>query len=122
MKSFCVCRGVGLAYDLDQGSVADRKSELSKVFADYDAVYNGEECLNNIQITALLTISVKRALDEAAECVKALDNFSCDIQVSQIAASGLLPLLVFLLCTDRYCTCSKGLRRTEMLDQTYADG
>ncbi|GAQ87434.1 hypothetical protein KFL_003520130 [Klebsormidium nitens] len=74
-------RAVGVAYDLDQSPVADRKAELSAVFADYEQVYHGEECLNDLQITALLTISVKRGLDEAAECVRALDNFSCDIQV-----------------------------------------
>lgn len=36
-------RAVGVAYDLDQSPVADRKMELSTVFADYD---RGKCCRN----------------------------------------------------------------------------
>ncbi|KAG6547784.1 hypothetical protein Mapa_010597 [Marchantia paleacea] len=72
-------RAVGVAYNLDD-DVDQRKSELSTLLADYDKVYKGENCLNNLQITALLAVDAQRALDRAAENVKPLDDFCCSVQ------------------------------------------
>lgn len=43
-------------------------------------VLDGKQCLNNFQITALLVLTTKRALDLAASKAQALDNWCCDIQ------------------------------------------
>ncbi|KAL2609797.1 hypothetical protein R1flu_028370 [Riccia fluitans] len=72
-------RAVGVGYNLDD-DVETRKSELSLSFADYDKVYKGEDCLNNIQISGLLLLDAKRALDRAAEHVKPLNDFCCKVQ------------------------------------------
>ncbi|BBN11209.1 hypothetical protein MPTK1_5g10000 [Marchantia polymorpha subsp. ruderalis] len=72
-------RAVGVAYNLDD-DVDQRKSELSTLLADYEKVYKGEDCLNNLQITALLALDAQRALDRAAENVKPLDDFCCSVQ------------------------------------------
>ncbi|XP_024362075.1 uncharacterized protein [Physcomitrium patens] len=71
-------RAVGVAYNLDD-DVESRRSELTAVFADYDKVYEGKDCLNTIQISALLTLDAKRALDRAAKSVKSLDDQCCDV-------------------------------------------
>lgn len=42
-------------------------------------VYEGKDCLNTIQISALLTLDAKRALDRAAKSVKSLDDQCCDV-------------------------------------------
>ncbi|GBG88992.1 hypothetical protein CBR_g48602 [Chara braunii] len=72
-------KAVGVAYDLDDVP-DDRKTELSVVMADYDKLYRGGQCLNDFQITALLAIDVKRALDRVAGCVRNLDDICCDVQ------------------------------------------
>ncbi|CAM6098696.1 unnamed protein product [Calypogeia fissa] len=72
-------RAVGVAYNLDD-DVETRKSELSTLFLDYDKVYKGEQCLWDIQITALLTLDAKRALNKVTESVEGLEDLCCDVQ------------------------------------------
>ncbi|KAH8934987.1 hypothetical protein BDL97_17G008200 [Sphagnum fallax] len=71
-------RAVGVGYNLDDDSDT-RRSELSVVLADYDKVYKGEDCLNSVQISALLTVDTKRALDRAANSVASLDDQCCEV-------------------------------------------
>jgi glycerol-3-phosphate responsive antiterminator len=42
-------------------------------------VYKGEDCLNSVQISALLTVDTKRALDRAANSVASLDDQCCEV-------------------------------------------
>lgn len=42
-------------------------------------VYRGEVCLNTVQISALLALDTRRALDRAAKSVKALDEQCCAV-------------------------------------------
>lgn len=42
-------------------------------------MYKGEACLNTVQISALLAIDTRRALDRAANSVKSLDEQCCDV-------------------------------------------
>ncbi|KAL3678739.1 hypothetical protein R1sor_021695 [Riccia sorocarpa] len=72
-------RAVGVGYNLDD-DVETRKSELSATFADYEKVYKGDKCLNNLQISGLLLLDSKRALDRASESVKPLNDFCCSVQ------------------------------------------
>ncbi|KAG0598324.1 hypothetical protein M758_12G063600 [Ceratodon purpureus] len=72
-------KAVGVGYDLDDDKET-RRSELSTVLADYDKVYDGKDCLNTIQISALLALDARRALDRAAKSVKSLDEQCCDVQ------------------------------------------
>jgi len=72
-------RAVGAGYNLDD-DVDTRRRELSILFLDYDKVYSNETCLWDIQITSLLVLDSKRALDKAAESVEPLDDFCCDLQ------------------------------------------
>jgi hypothetical protein len=71
-------RAVGVGYDLDDDKET-RRSELSTVLADYDKVYKGLQCLNTVQISALLALDTRRALDRAAKSVKALDEQCCSV-------------------------------------------
>lgn len=71
-------RGVGVGYNLDDDPET-RRSELATVLADYDKVYRGEVCLNTVQISALLALDTRRALDRAAKSVKALDEQCCAV-------------------------------------------
>lgn len=72
-------RAVGVGYNLDDDKET-RRSELSTVLADYDKVYEGKACLNTIQISALLALDTRRALNRAANSVKSLDEQCCDVQ------------------------------------------
>lgn len=71
-------RAVGVRYNLDD-DIETRRSELSTVLADYEKVYKGEDCLNTVQISALLALDTRRALDRAAKSVKALDEQCCSV-------------------------------------------
>lgn len=71
-------RAAGVGYNLDD-DVETRRSELSTVLADYDKVYRGESCLNAVQISALLALDTRRALDRAAASVKSLDEQCCAV-------------------------------------------
>jgi hypothetical protein len=72
-------KAVGVGYNLDDDK-EKRRSELSTVLADYDKVYEGKACLNTIQISALLALDTRRALDRASNSVKSLDDQCCDVQ------------------------------------------
>jgi hypothetical protein len=72
-------KAVGVGYNLDDDKDT-RRSELSTVLADYDQVYQGKACLNTIQISALLALDTRRALDRASTSVKSLDEQCCDVQ------------------------------------------
>ena len=45
----------------------------------YLQVYKGLHCLNSVQISALLALDTRRALDRAAKSVKALDEQCCSV-------------------------------------------
>lgn len=72
-------KAIGVNYDLEDDR-STRKSELRTVLADYEKVLKGEQCLNDVQISALLLADTKRKLDEVAETVHKLDDLCCDIQ------------------------------------------
>jgi GH24 family phage-related lysozyme (muramidase) len=72
-------KAVGVNYNLENDKAA-RKSELKTVLADYDKVIEGEQCLNDVQISALLLVDAKRKLNEVSEVVHKLDDLCCDIQ------------------------------------------
>jgi len=71
-------RAVGVGYNLDDDKET-RRSEMSTVLADYDKVYDGNDCLNTVQISALLALDTRRALDRAASSVKSLDEQCCPV-------------------------------------------
>lgn len=71
-------KAVGVGYNLDD-DVETRRSEIATVLADYDKVRDGKSCLNNVQISALLALDARRALDRAANDVKSLDDQCCPI-------------------------------------------
>lgn len=50
---------IGVNYNLEDDRSA-RKSELKTVLADYEKVLKGEQCLNDVQISALLLADTKR--------------------------------------------------------------
>ncbi|KAL2642378.1 hypothetical protein R1flu_009965 [Riccia fluitans] len=72
-------RAVGCGYNLDQ-DVDRRKKELQELGLDYDKVYKGEQRLEGMEITELLILDAKRALDRVGENIKRLENFSCEMK------------------------------------------
>lgn len=42
-------------------------------------MYDGNDCLNTVQISALLALDTRRALDRAASSVKSLDEQCCPV-------------------------------------------
>ncbi|KAL2649409.1 hypothetical protein R1flu_017537 [Riccia fluitans] len=72
-------RAVGCGYNLDD-NVGERMQELRVALADYERVYKGEECLTDMQITGLLAVDAKRALNRAAENVNGLNKFCCSLR------------------------------------------
>eukprot|EP00850_Spirogloea_muscicola_P003759 SM000015S01259 [mRNA] locus=s15:822562:823843:- [translate_table: standard] len=72
-------RAIGAGYALDR-DVTDRKRELSGVLADYHKVYEGKECLNDLQINALLALDARRYLNYAYKAAHALDDWCCEVQ------------------------------------------
>lgn len=74
-------RAVGSGYNLDD-DVERARSELRTTLADYDKVYSGKDCLNSVQIRALVAFDARRALNAAAKEVKALEDWCCDVQAA----------------------------------------
>ncbi|CAI7796220.1 unnamed protein product [Closterium sp. NIES-53] len=72
-------RAIGVGYNLDDKS-DERMREIATILADYDKLYSGEACLNDLQINTLLALDARRFLLRAGESVKALDNFCCNVQ------------------------------------------
>jgi hypothetical protein len=60
-------------------------------------VYQGKACLNTIQISALLALDTRRALDRASTSVKSLDEQCCDVQAvfGDIQHSGGKPKKIY---------------------------
>eukprot|EP00850_Spirogloea_muscicola_P016113 SM000128S26246 [mRNA] locus=s128:390531:391396:+ [translate_table: standard] len=65
-------RAIGAGYALDR-DVEERKRELS-------GVYEGKECLNDLQINALLALDARRYLNYAYKAAHALDDWCCEVQ------------------------------------------
>ncbi|KAL3695900.1 hypothetical protein R1sor_009976 [Riccia sorocarpa] len=72
-------RAVGCGYNLDQDA-DQRRKELEEAGLDYDRVYKGDQRLNHMQISGLLILDAKRALDRAGENIKRLDDFCCSMK------------------------------------------
>ncbi|GJP73670.1 hypothetical protein CLOP_g4365, partial [Closterium sp. NIES-67] len=72
-------RAIGVGYNLDDKS-DERMREIATILADYEKLYRGEACLNDLQINTLLALDARRYLLRAGESVKTLDNFCCNVQ------------------------------------------
>ncbi|KAL3693117.1 hypothetical protein R1sor_006768 [Riccia sorocarpa] len=122
-------RAVGCGYNLDD-DVDEREWELLEALADYDEVYNGTSCLNNVQISGLLILDAARALDRAAENVEGLKDLCCpiravfaDIQHSSGAAKNFpkedLHRVIERVASEDYEVAANELRKTKWCSQTW---
>ncbi|KAL2631372.1 hypothetical protein R1flu_016058 [Riccia fluitans] len=72
-------RAVGCGYNLDDDK-EQRRRELKEALLDYDRVYKGEQCLDDMQVSGLLTADADRALKRAARNVERLNEFCCPVR------------------------------------------
>ncbi|KAL2607755.1 hypothetical protein R1flu_026328 [Riccia fluitans] len=75
----CGFRAIGCGYNLDENQ-DQRRKELESIGLDFDRVYKGEKELNSMQITELLLLDAKRALDRVGENIQRLDQFCCSMK------------------------------------------